>query len=105
TWKRQILLLRAFVLGTMVSSIALVLSFLSGPPTGAEGSYYGRYTALGFNPGDLALILALSLPISLYLAARDEHFRFRVWFYGVHLVLALSAILLTASRGALIACS
>jgi O-antigen ligase len=103
TWKQQILLLRAFVLGTLVSSIAIVLSFLSGPATGADGSYYGRYTGLGFNPGDLALILALSLPISLYLAARDEGWRFRVWFYGVHLVLAISAILLAASRGALIA--
>jgi O-antigen ligase len=103
TWKQQILLLRAFVLGTLVSSIAIVLSFLSGPATGAGGTYYGRYTGLGFNPGDLALILALSLPISLYLAARDEGWRFRVWFYGVHLVLAISAILLAASRGALIA--
>jgi O-antigen ligase len=103
TRKQQILLLRAFVLGTMVSSVAIILSFLSGPATGADGSYYGRYTALGFNPGDLALIMALSLPISLYLAARDEGLRFRVWFYGVHLVLALSAILLAASRGALIA--
>jgi O-antigen ligase len=102
TRQQQLLLLRAFVLGTVVSSIAIVVSFLTGP---SSESYYGRYTGLGFNPGDLALILALSLPISLYLAARDEGWRFRVWFYGAHLVLAISAILLTASRGGLIASS
>jgi O-antigen ligase len=100
TYQKQILLLRAFVLGTVVSSIAIVLAFLSGP---TSESYYGRYTGLGFNPNDLALILALSLPISLYLAARDEGLRFRVWLYGAHLVLALAAILLTAARGPLIA--
>jgi O-antigen ligase len=100
TYQKQILLLRAFVLGTVVSSIAIVVAFLNGPT--AE-SYYGRYTGLGFNPNDLALILALSLPISLYLAARDEGLRFRVWIYGAHLVLALAAILLTAARGPLIA--
>jgi O-antigen ligase len=100
TYQKQILLLRAFVLGTVVSSIAIVVAFLNGPT--AEG-YYGRYTGLGFNPNDLALILALSLPISLYLAARDEGLRFRVWLYGAHLVLALAAILLTAARGPLIA--
>jgi O-antigen ligase len=105
TWKRQILLLRAFVLGTMVSSIAILLSFLSGPATGADGSYYRRYTGLGFNPGDLALIMALSLPISLYLAARDKGWRFRLWVYGIQIVLAITAILLAASRGALIASS
>jgi O-antigen ligase len=102
TWRQQILLLRAFVLGAFVSSIAIVVSFLTGP---SSGDYYGRYTGLGFNPGDLALILALSLPISLYLAARDEGLPFRVWLYGAHLVLALTAILLAASRGALIACA
>jgi len=100
TYQKQILLLRAFVLGTVVSSIAIVVAFLNGPT--AE-SYYGRYTGLGFNPNDLALILALSLPISMYLAARDEGLRFRVWLYGGHLVLALAAILLTAARGPLIA--
>ncbi len=100
TYPKQILLLRAFVLGTVVSSVAIVVAFLHGPTS--EG-YYGRYTGLGFNPNDLALILALSLPISLYLAARDEGLRFRVWLYGAHLVLALSAILLTAARGPLIA--
>jgi hypothetical protein len=76
TYQKQILLLRAFVLGTVVSSTAIVVAFLNGPT--AE-SYYGRYTGLGFNPNDLALILALSL------------------------VLALGAILLTAARGPLLA--
>jgi O-antigen ligase len=104
TRRQQLLLLRAFVLGTVVSSCAIIWSFFSGPSTGAVG-YYNRYSGFGFNPGDLALILALSLPISLYLAACDKTLRFRVGLYSVHLVLAISGILLTASRGALIASS
>ncbi len=104
TRKEQILLLRAFVLGSAVSASAIVFSFLTGPSTGAVG-YYNRYSGFGFNPGDLALILALSLPVSLYLAVTDETLRLRVGLYGAHLVLALSGILLAASRGALIASS
>ncbi len=102
--REQVVLLRAFVLGTMVSSSAVIWSFLTGPSTGAIG-YYNRYSGFGFNPGDLALILALSLPMSMYLAARDEGLRYRVGIYALQLVLAISGILLAASRGALIASS
>jgi O-antigen ligase len=100
--KRQFLLLRAFVLGTLVSSGAILVSFWTSSGTEA-GAYYGRYTGLGFNPGDIALILALSLPISMYLLWCDRDFRFRVGLYGVHLLLTSIGILLAASRGALLA--
>jgi O-antigen ligase len=100
TRKQQLLLLRGFVLGTVVSSGSIVLAFLTG---GGDPHNYGRYTGLGFNPNDLALILALSLPVSVYLAARDEALRFRVWIYGGQCVMALGAILVSASRGPLLA--
>lgn len=103
TRRQQILLLRAFVLGTIVSAGATLVPLLNGAGA-ASGPYYGRYTSMGFNPGDMALILALSLPISLYLMVCDETWRFRFYFYGAHVALALCAILLTASRGGLIAC-
>jgi O-antigen ligase len=100
TRKQQLLLLRAFVLGTVVSSGSIIAAYLTGA---GDANNYGRYTGMGFNPNDLSLILALSLPISMFLALRDEGLRFRVVIYGLHSVMAFGAILLTASRGPLIA--
>jgi O-antigen ligase len=100
TRKQQLLLLRAFVLGTVVSSVSIIAAYLTGA---GDANNYGRYTGMGFNPNDLSLILVLSLPISIFLAMRDEDLRFRVGIYGLHSVMAFGAMLLTASRGPLIA--
>lgn len=99
THKEQMLLLRAYVLGTCISSAAILTGYFTG-----LGAMNGRYTGFGFNPLDIALILALSLPISLFLANHDRR-RFWVLLYATQFILAISAILLTASRGALLACS
>jgi O-antigen ligase len=98
THREQILLLRAYVLGAGVSSVATIVNYFQG------NQDQGRYTGLHFNPGDLALILALSIPVALYLAVRD-HRRLLVSVYGIEIVAAFCAILLTAARGALLACS
>ncbi|MBV8903170.1 MAG: O-antigen ligase family protein, partial [Acidobacteriia bacterium] len=90
-------LMSAYVLGTYVSSIATFMAFLSGTAV-----YYNRYTAQGFNPGDLGLMLALSIPFGLHLAATERN-KLLVCVYRLHCVAALSAILFTAARGALIA--
>jgi len=98
TRREQLLLLRAYVVGSIISSVATLDGFFTN--TGIQS---GRYSGLNFNPGDLAFILALSIPISLYLAAR-EHKKTLVWLDGSATVLAFCAIILTAARGALIAC-
>ena len=98
TYREQVLLLRALVLGTYVSSIATILEYF-------QGSYYQyqRYAGAGFDPGELGMVLAISVPISLYLIVRERG-KGAVWIYAGQLVLAASAILLTASRGPVIAC-
>ena len=102
TRKQQLLLLRAYVLGTVVSASSVIAAFLTGA---GDAHNYGRYTGLGFNPNDLSLTLALSLPISMYLAVRDESLRGRVAIYAMHMAMALGAILISASRGPLLAAS
>lgn len=98
THRQQLLLLRAYILGSIVSSVGTLIGFFNN-----NGQQNGRYTGLGFNPGDLAFILALAIPISLYLAVQERR-KILVWMDGTAIVLAFSAIVLTASRGSLVAC-
>jgi O-antigen ligase len=94
---RQLVLMRAYVFGTLVSAGDTIFSYLTGSKV-----LYQRYTASGFDPNDLALLLALSLPISFYLTMIHKHSRL-VWIYRLHLLAAIFAIGLTGSRGVLIA--
>jgi O-antigen ligase len=96
---RQASLLQAFVLGTCVSAIGTIYAYVSG--TFADQQYL-RYAPSGFNPGDLALVLVLSLPMSVYLILQPQHSVLAL-VNRVHLILTGIAILLTAARGALIA--
>jgi len=98
TRKEQFLLLRAYMAGSLVSSVGALVGFFRN-----TGLTNGRYSGLGFNAGDLAFILALAIPISLYLAVRERR-KIMVWIAGAATVLAFCAIVLTASRGSLIAC-
>lgn len=89
----------------------LMMAYLAGAVVGASigivryemhlQTYYRRYAATGFDPNDFGLLLALSLPMALYLG-----FEARGWWrwlcYGAAAVV-IAAILLTASRTALMA--
>jgi O-antigen ligase len=99
TRREQLLLLRAYALGSIVSSVATLTGFFS-----ASGPQSGHYSGLNFDPGDLAFILALAIPISLYLAIQERR-KILVWVDGSAAVLAFCSIVLTASRGSLIACT
>ena len=98
TRREQLLLLRAYTLGAIVSSVGTLLGFFNN-----TGMQSGRYSGFNFNPGDLAFILALAIPISLYLAVYERR-KLLVWVDGSATVLAFCAIVLTASRGSIIAC-
>lgn len=96
--ERQIALLAAYVLGTYVSALSTIYSFVTG--TGDNlGLSQGRYTAPGFNENELGIILALSLVMSCYLLARNKGPRV-IWF--IHLPVCVIAICLTGSRGSFI---
>jgi O-antigen ligase len=98
TRREQLLLLRAYSLGSIVSSVATLAGFFA--QTGLQS---GGYSGLNFNPGDLAFTLALAIPISLYVAVQERR-KTLVWVYGAAAVLAFCAVVLTASRAPLIAC-
>ena len=94
--QEQMHLMRAYVFGTFISGIDTFYLFLSH-----QESVYQRYAGAKLDANDLGLIMALSIPMSYYLLIQN-HGRM-VWLYRVHLILAGTTILLTASRGATLA--
>jgi O-antigen ligase len=94
--QEQMHLMRAYVFGTFVSGIDTFYLFLSH-----QESVYQRYAGAKLDANDLGLIMALSIPMSYYLLIQNQGRM--VWVYRVHLILAGTTILLTASRGATLA--
>lgn len=96
-------LLQAYVLGACVAAGATVLSYLtgvSGPvPLDAEAA---RVVALNQDPNELGVILALGLPMAWYLGLAPPQRR-TAWMWQLYAPLGITAILLTASRGAFLA--
>jgi O-antigen ligase len=95
--ERLLMLARAYVLGTLVSCGDTILSYANH-----STRLYERYAASGFDPNDLGLLLALSLPISFYLATIPRYHG-AAWLYRLQQVAVIVAIGLTSSRAALIA--
>lgn len=93
---RCLALLDAYILGSIVTAGQTLQRFLSGTQT-----FYNRFATAGFDPNDLALTLALSLPMAYYLSLRRKP-KWQ-WLYGVHVLAACFAIFLTASRGGTLA--
>ena len=93
---RQWWLMRCYVYGAALSSVLTILRYARNQQT-----YYRRYATAGFDPNDLGLTLALAVPMALYLAPRcGRAWRWLVWLSGL---LTVAAVLLTASRMALVA--
>ena len=93
---RPVQLMEAYVWGAVLASAATLLRYAQNHQT-----YYRRYAAAGFDPNDLALTLALSIPLALYLALGAPGVR--RWICRAAVLPAIAAILLTASRAALVA--
>ena len=90
------LLMRAYVAGAAVSSVWTMLRAAHNQQT-----YYHRFATAGFDPNDLGVTLALALPMALYLSHRAR--ALEAALVRAAAALALVAILLTASRTALVA--
>ena len=86
-------LVGAVLAGAVVASVATISRYLEHTQT-----YWRRYAAPGFDPNDLGLTLALTLPLCIWLMNRQ---RWR-WMGIASGLLSCSAILLTASRTALV---
>jgi O-antigen ligase len=92
---RQVLLMQSYLVGTGLSAAGTVLANMTNGMTGRQGAF-------NMNPNDVGLRLALSLPIAIYLGAREKS-PIKVWLYRLHMVLCAVAVFSTASRGALLA--
>ena len=94
--QQQRRLMQAYVLGTCVSGVDTLYDYLSH-----QESAYQRYAGARLDANDLGLMMALSIPFSYYLSVTAKGRA--VWVYRVQLVLAITTVLLTASRGAMLA--
>jgi O-antigen ligase len=95
--------LQAYIFGAYVLIGSVVYNYVAG---NVAVQYEGRYSASGVNANDVALVLIIALPISMYLFfIRDRSFKGTV-LRGINLLcipLSIFAIVLTGSRTSLIA--
>jgi O-antigen ligase len=91
---RQRQLMQAYVWGAVAASASAYVRYSNNQQT-----YWRRYAAAGFDPNDFGLILAISIPLALYLCLRQGWAR---WAYRLAVVAVMGAILLTASRMAMV---
>jgi len=101
-------LMRAYLLGIFIASMLTLYNFVSGTTAaqleaarGVEQWEESRYSIMGLNENDLGLMLAMSLPMMIYLVIRAKSNGMRA-FLWIQLVACIAAILLTGSRGALL---
>ena len=93
-------LLTAFVLGCYVCVAGLLMALQTGPLSGDQE--YARYAVGQMDPNDVAATLAVGVPMAWYLAVMTRSRVIR-WLSRIYIPLAAVAILLTGSRGGLIA--
>ena len=91
--------MQAYMIGAVVGSIGTIVAWMSGIQ-----SDYLRYSAEGFDPNELSVILAIAIPVAWYLSLRYSSF-FLVWLNRSIIPLLWVAILLTSSRTGLIVAS
>lgn len=99
TRSRLINLFQAYVLGAYVAALNTIYNYASGV---SLKHAYGRYAAEGFDPNDLGMLLALALPMAWYISSTSAS-AFQRWLNRGYFVAGGIAILLTGSRGALLA--
>jgi len=102
-------LLQSYILGVGVCAIGTITNLMSGHGYSAledvdgEIRHSDRYTATGLNPNDLGLMLALSIPMTFYLLVRRKQSPALSLLRWIQFVLCVAAVLLTGSRGGLLA--
>jgi O-antigen ligase len=97
SFRHQRGLLLAYVLGAYVAAINTIMVYRS-----LLGTNVRRFSAQNFDPNDLGMTLALAIPMAWYLGM-TYHQPIMRWVCRAYMPLALVAIGLTGSRGALVA--
>jgi O-antigen ligase len=96
TPRRQLGLMLAYVLGAGVASLNTIMVYRT------QSATLRRFAAAGFDPNDLAMMLVLALPMAWYLGLTHQRWLVR-WLCRGYLLVGLTAIALTGSRGGLLA--
>jgi len=109
TETRVISMLEAYLFGAAVLAIDTLINYSQGIQAADLSAEQGivqyhdeRYTMYGINANDLALMVALSLPIAIFLMARARSPWLKL-FCWIHMGVSLAALFLVGSRGGLIA--
>jgi O-antigen ligase len=84
-----------YVLGCSVAAALTWQAFLAGE---WQAEFDQRYTAPGFDPNDLGVTLSIGIPIVAYLGLSGRSRWNYAWF--AYFPLAVSAVVMSASRGA-----
>lgn len=92
--------IQAYVWGCVIAAALTLVDFARG---GSRYAYAGRYAASGFDPNGLGVILAIGTVFILYLLVVDRASRSRKVVLVAGLALCEVAVLLTGSRGAVLA--
>jgi len=92
-------LLRAWVAGSLVLAVLTLVDFASAQSAAVEQI---RFSASGHDPNDVARLLDLAFPLAALLWMSEAR-RFLRLLAAIYLPLGLIAVLLTASRGGLLA--
>jgi O-antigen ligase len=105
TPERRRNLLQAFVFGSYVSAIYMLMNFRAGITSRGGGELSveetGRYTVEGFNPNSLGFLLVLALPMAWHLGLEHRNVILR-WINRLYMPIGTVAILLTGSRSSLV---
>jgi O-antigen ligase len=96
TRQRALGLLAAYVFGAYVAALNTIMVFRT------EAGLERRFSAEGFDPNDLAMTLVLALPMAWYLST-TYHRPILRWICRGYLPVGLFAIVLTGSRGGMVA--
>lgn len=92
--------MQAYIFGGYISTFFTLKSYLAGARI---VEYESRFSALGFDPNDLALLLVLGLPIAIYLATElPKEQKLRLALNIGYPFATLLVVTLTSSRGALL---
>jgi O-antigen ligase len=98
-------LMVSYVWGSAIASMTTVYNYMTGQSTAQlSGSQWDtdRYSVEGVNADELALIIALGIPIALYLMIAQKK-RMTSALCWAQIIIGFTAILLTGTRGALFA--
>jgi O-antigen ligase len=98
TEDRLHMLLACYVIGAYVPALDTIKNYVEGV------SFFGggRFTATGFNPNEIAVILAMGIPPAWYLMLLARSW-WEVTIFALYVPVTMMVVILSASRGSLVA--